>query len=159
MGFLMNPLEAGVARAKAPSSSPRTRLSHALADWTPELALVAFTTAAGIWAQGRWLDPTGDPGLWWSLGYRLAQGQRYYRDIFLQYGPLSPYVFALTGPLFGFSASWLLIVNWVPAIAAGVLLLRASRPLLLLRERFALLGFLLGLSVFAPGAGRLVFSY
>jgi len=127
--------------------------------WGPETLFLAVSTAAGIWAGGRWLDPAGDPGIWWSLAQRLAHGERYYRDIFLQYGPLSPYLFSFSGRPFAFSATWFLLANWIPAIVAGVLLLRVSRPYIDLIQRVILVGFLMGISVFAPGSSRLVLSY
>jgi hypothetical protein len=127
--------------------------------WSPEIVFLLVTTGAGLWAGGRWLDPAGDAGVWWSLAERLAHGERYYRDVFLQYGPLSPYLLSLSGRPFEFSATWFLLVNWIPAIGAGLLLLVASRPFLGWLERLVLTGCLLGVSVFAPGLGRLVFSY
>lgn len=130
-----------------------------LCAWAPEILFFAVTTASGLWAGGRWLDPTGDPGIWWSVAERLARGERYYRDIYLQYGPLSPHLFSFSGRPFEFSATWLLLINWIPAIGAGFLLLLASRPFLGSLERLVLTGCLLGVSVFAPGAGRLVLPY
>jgi hypothetical protein len=127
--------------------------------WCPEALFLGVSTAAGIWAGGRWLDPAGDPGIWWSLAERLARGERYYRDIFLQYGPFSPYLFSFSGRPFAFSAAWFLLANWMPAILAGVLLLRLSRPYLDPIQRVILAGFLMGISVLAPGSSRLVFSY
>jgi hypothetical protein len=127
--------------------------------WAPEILFLAVTTAAGLWAGGRWLDPGGDPGIWWSLSERLARGERYYRDIYLQYGPLSPYLLSWVGRPFGFSAVWYLLAGWIPAIAAGVLLLRLGRRFLAPLERIGLVGLLLGFAIFAPGPGRMVLSY
>jgi hypothetical protein len=127
--------------------------------WGPEVFFLAITSVSGLRGGGRWLDPTGDPGLWWSLAERLAHGERYYRDVFLQYGPLSPYLISFSGRPFEFSATWFLLINWIPAIGAGFLLLLVSRPFLNSLERVVLAGGLLGLSVFAPGPGRLVLSY
>jgi hypothetical protein len=89
----------------------------------------------------------------------MADGQRCYRDVYLQYGPLSPYLFLVSGRPFDYSLHWFLLVNWVPAIVAGVLLVRASRPFLSVGERLIVVGLLLGLSIFAPGAARLVLPY
>lgn len=143
----------GQAREPARRVPPRVLL------WIPEILFLTVTTAAGLWARGRWLDPSGDVGIWWSLGDRLAHGQRYYRDIYLQYGPLSPWLLSGAARLFGSSAAAFLLVHWIAAIVAGILLLRLSRNLLSTVERIALVGFLLGLSVLAPGTGRLVLSY
>jgi hypothetical protein len=138
---------------------PASRLAGGLRDWSVEVAFFVVMTAAGLWAAGRWFDPTGDPGVWWSLAQRMAHGQRCYRDVYLQYGPLSPYLLFVSGIPFGFSRSWFLFVNWLPALAAGILLIRASRPFLSATERLAVVGLLLGLSIFAPGPARLVFPY
>lgn len=127
--------------------------------WGPEILFLAVTTAAGVWARGRWLDPNGDPGIWWSLSERLAHGERYYRDVYLQYGPLSPYLLSWTGRPFGFSAAWYVLASWIPAILSGLLLLRLARGLLTTLERLGLVGVLVGVSIFAPGPGRMVLSY
>ncbi|HEY1249734.1 MAG TPA: glycosyltransferase family 39 protein [Thermoanaerobaculia bacterium] len=130
-----------------------------LRDWVPEIALVLVTTAAGIWAGGRWLSPTSDPGIWWSLPARLAAGERLYRDIYLQYGPLSPYLVSWIARPFAFSAASILILNWIPAVLAAVLLLRLARPFLSMLERLCLAAILIGAGLFAPGLGRLVYPY
>ena len=113
-------------------------------DTLPEILLLAVTTAAGLWAGGRWLDPMSDPGLWWSLTERLVSGEQLYRDVRLQYGPLSPYLLAGAGRVFGLSAFSFLLLNWIPAVLLGVLLLRAARPYLGTLERVAVAGLLIG---------------
>lgn len=128
-------------------------------DWLPELLFLAVTTAVGLWAGGRWLDPTGDPGFGWSLAYRLAEGDVLYRDVYLAYGPLSPYLLAGLGRLFEFSAGYVVFSSWIAAVVAGVLLLRCGRPFLSTLERIAAAGLILALSLWAPGPGRLVFPY
>ncbi len=128
-------------------------------DWMPELSLLGVATIAGLWAGGRWIDPVGDPGIWWSAIYRLANGEMLYRDVYLQFGPLSPYLLSLGVRLFGASVQYFLLATWVPAIVAAVFLLRAVRPALNLIERVAVTGLLLSESLFAPGSGRLVFAY
>lgn len=130
-----------------------------LRDWFPELLLLGVTTLAGLAAGGRWLDPSSDPGIWLSLPVRLAEGERYYRDLPLQFGPVSPYLLALGVEIFGFSATFALLANWIPAVVAGILLLRAGRPHLSTLERVALSLLILALGPFAPGRGRLVYSY
>jgi hypothetical protein len=151
--------------AEAPASLPQIGLSRsralpaALRGFLPEILLLTLTTAAGFWAAGRWLTPFGDPGGWWTLLHRLGSGERLYRDIYLQYGPLSPYALALLGRLFGLSPTSFLLMNWIPAILLGLLLLRAGRHYLSEMERFAVLGLLLGLGLFGPGTARLVLPY
>jgi hypothetical protein len=125
----------------------------------PEIVFLAVTTGAGLWAAGRWMDPIGDTGFNWSLAYRLSHGERLYRDIYFAYGPLSPYLLALWARLFGVSSFSLLVANWIPAILAGLLVLRAARRFLSPFERIGLIGMMLATSIFAPGAGRLVFPY
>ena len=130
-----------------------------LLEWVPEIALVLVSTAAGIWAGGRWLSPTSDPGIWWSLPERLASGERLYRDLYLQYGPLSPYLVSWLARPFGFSATAILLLSWIPAVVAALLLLRLARPFLSALERLVLAAILLGVGLFAPGLGRLVYPY
>jgi hypothetical protein len=129
------------------------------ARWVPEIVLLAATTAAGFYGRGRWVDPVGDPGTWWSAVYRLSGGERLYRDVYLQFGPLSPYLLSLGARLVGTSATYMLVVTWAAAILAALLLVRISRPLLSVVERIAMVGVLLGIALFAPGPARLVFPY
>ena len=82
-----------------------------------------------------------------------------YRDVYLAYGPLSPYLLGGLVRLVGSSTWALLLWNWVPAIVAGILLLRCGKPYLCTLERIACAGLIVAVSVFAPGPGRLVFPY
>jgi hypothetical protein len=126
----------------------------------PEVLFLVSTTTVGLWAAGRWLDPFGDPGIWWTLVYRLGRGERLYRDVFLQYGPLSPYLLSFVGRLTGLSATSFLLMNWVPAILLGLILLRAGGPYLGQLERVCVAGLLIGGGIFGPGrAARLVLPY
>jgi hypothetical protein len=127
--------------------------------WIPDFVFLAVTTFVGLWARGRWFNPVGDAGIWWSLIERLSAGEKLYRDVYLQYGPFSPYLLSFGARLFGLSAGYMIIANWVAAIAAGILLLRIARRLLSELERLAVVGLLLTLSLFAPGAGPLVLPY
>ena len=104
-------MEPRLARSDREISEPGRRALLRLRPWVPEIVFVVVTTAAGLWAGGRWLDPSGDVGIWWSLGERLAQGERYYRDIYLQYGPLSPYLVSVLARVFGSSATYFLLTN------------------------------------------------
>jgi 4-amino-4-deoxy-L-arabinose transferase-like glycosyltransferase len=128
-------------------------------EWGPELLFLLVTTGAGLWAAGRWINPISDPGFSWSLAYRLAKGERLYRDIYFAYTPLSPYLLAAGVRLFGASSLHILLANWIPAVAAGFLLLRCGRGLLSLIERVALAGVVMAISLFVGGDGRLVFPY
>ncbi|HVQ55025.1 MAG TPA: hypothetical protein VMT25_07585 [Thermoanaerobaculia bacterium] len=147
----------------AASQSELPAGSRALAagrlDRLPQILLVAITTAAALWAGGRWLSPIGDAGFSWSLAYRLGRGELLYRDIYFVYGPLTPYLLALTGRPFGFSSLWYLLASWIPAIVAAWLLLECGRRCLSVLGNVALLTLLLGFSLFAPGAGHLVLPY
>lgn len=147
------------AETKPGIPQPGPVLWKKLLEWMPEVLLFGVATIAGFWARARWIDPVGDPGIWWSTIYRLANGEKLYRDVYLQFGPLSPYLLSLGVRLFGASVQYFLLVTWVPAIGAAVLLLRASKPALNLMERFAVVGLLLSESLFVSGPGRLVFAY
>lgn len=142
--------------------TPADRLPHPPAlipGWLPEILFLTFTTGAGLWAAGRWVEPLGDPGFAWSLAYRLGQGEVLYRDLYLAYAPLTPYLLAGLARVFGSSALSFLLWNWVAAMVAGLLLLRLSRPFLSLFERVGLAGLIIGFSLLVPGPGRLVFPY
>lgn len=141
------------------AADPVPRILERIWKWAPEIALLLISTAAGIWADGRWLDTTGDVGIWWSLAQRISHGEICYRDIFLQYGPVSPYLLSISGHLFGFSPTWFLLANWIPAIIAGLLLLRAGRPYLSTVELLSLVGLLVGFALFPPRVARLVLPY
>ena len=130
-----------------------------LRDWSVELTFLVTTTGAGIWAGGRWLDTTGDTGVWLSFAQRMAQGERLYRDLYIQYGPFSPFLFSAAGKPFGYSLTWYLLANWIPAIVAGLLLLVAARPYLPRVERLALVGVIVGVSVLAPRPARMILPY
>ena len=148
-----------IIRRDPASSLTRRSLARRLVPAIPEIAFALATTVIGVWAGGRWLDPTGDPGLWWSLASRIAEGERYFRDLHLQYGPLSPLLLAWSGKPFGFSSGFFLLVNWIPAIFAGVLLLRLARYWLTVPERCVLAVLLVAVSVLGPGRAKLVFPY
>jgi hypothetical protein len=141
-----------------PSASGRL-YRHWVEEWGPEACFLLVTTGAGLWAAGRWINPVSDPGFTWSLAYRLSKGERLYRDIFLAYTPLSPYLLAAAARLFGLSARFVVLVNWIPAVVAGFLLLRVGRPLLSAIERLALVALVLSFSLFVPGDGRLILPY
>jgi len=158
-GGSLPPLEA-IARDQSKSEQrPPSAPFQKGREWFPELLLLLVTTGAGLWARGRWIDPVGDVGTWWSATYRLANGEQLYRDLYLQFGPLSPYLLAFGARIFGASATYMAAAFWIAAIAAATLLLRCARPFLSLLERVALVGLILGISVFAPGPGKLVFPY
>jgi 4-amino-4-deoxy-L-arabinose transferase-like glycosyltransferase len=112
-----------------------------------------------LWAEGRWLNPTSDPGAWWTLIVRVGSGERIYRDVYVQYGPLGPYLFAALLKPFDYSAASFLILNAVLAVAAGVLLLRVARPYLSLFERLVLAVLLVGVGILAPGRAKILLSY
>lgn len=147
--------------ASIPGASVRPSTLERLREWLPEIVLVVVTTIAGALGGGRWLNPFGDPGTWWSLAARLGEGEICYRDVFLQYGPLTPFLLGLWTRAFGLSALSFLVFNWVPAIVLGVLLLRAARPFLTGFERLAALALVLALGLFGAGLAqsRLIFSY
>lgn len=148
-----------VGSTRASGSLPIRSLPRWLHEWGPELVFLLVTTGAGLWAAGRWINPFSDPGFSWSLAYRLAEGERLYRDIYFAYTPLSPYLLAAGVRVFGPSALYILLVNWIPAVAAGILLLRCGRSVLSWIERLALAGVVMAISLFVAGDGRLVFPY
>jgi len=140
-------------------SRPRSPFAGRALDWLPEILLIAVTTFAGLWARGRWFDPIGDVGTWWSVIYRLANGGVLYRDVHLQFGPLSPYLLSFGAAIFGTSSTYVLLASWIAAVAAGLLLVRLSRSFLTTFERVGLVGLVLAVSLFAPGPGRIVLPY
>jgi len=79
--------------------------------------------------------------------------------VYVAYGPLSPYLLGGLVRLVGSSKTALLFWNWIPAIVAGILVLRCAKPWLTTLERVACAAILVAMSVLAPGPGRLVFPY
>jgi 4-amino-4-deoxy-L-arabinose transferase-like glycosyltransferase len=146
------------AGGPAPFELPK-RPGAAILDFLPEILLIAVAAAALVWSGGRYLDPMNDPGTWWSIAERVASGEQIYRDIRLHYGPLSPYLLAGVGAVFGLSARAFLLYNAIPALLLAVLLLRAARPFLGTLERIAVGGLVLGIGVFGSGRARLVMPY
>jgi hypothetical protein len=130
-----------------------------ISEWLPEIALLVVTTAAGLWAAGRWMDPCGDGGYGWSVVYRVVQGERLYRDVYLQHMPLSIWLLAAGARFFGLSVRYYMLANWIPAIVAALLLLRCARPLLSTFERFSLTALILASSLLLHGPGHLIFPY
>jgi len=156
---LTDPQSAREGEGTARRSASIRRSLHWLRDWGPETVFLLVTTGAGLWAAGRWINPVSDPGFSWSLVYRLSEGERLYRDIDFAYTPFSPYLLAAAARLFGLSARFVLLANWIPAVVAGFLLLRCGRPLLTAIERLALVALVLSFSLFVPGDGRLILPY
>lgn len=105
------------------------------------------------------MSPLGDPGSWWTLIERVRRGERLYSDIYLQYGPVSPLLVGLWGRVFGVSSASFLIMNWLPAVLLGLILLQAARPYLTETERIVLALLVVGLGALAPGSARLILPY
>jgi len=98
--------------------------------------------------------------MWWSLLTRLSEGQRLYSDVYLQYGPLSPYLLLAGGRIFGLTAAYMTLSSWVAAIACALLLLNVARRIgLSVAERLAGALLVIALSLFGPGVSPLVLSY
>jgi hypothetical protein len=73
--------------------------------------------------------------------------------------PLSPYLLAAGVRAFGASPLYLLLVNWIPGVAAGFWIVRCGRALFTVLERFTLVAVVLSVSLLVPGDGHLVFPY
>jgi hypothetical protein len=80
-------------------------------DWLPAPLLAAVFVALTMWSWLKWPDPLVDFGQQLYVPWRLAAGERLYRDIAVLNGPLSQYFNAVWFYLFGPSLLLLSAVN------------------------------------------------
>ncbi len=87
--------------------------------------LAAAASLAATWKC--WINPLVDSGRELDVPFRLAQGERLYRDVTYYYGPLGPWINAAALRLFG--ARWLVleIVCAALALCIFVLMFRITR--------------------------------
>jgi hypothetical protein len=117
------------SKAPSPASSPPTWLLDCLP--APVIAGVFVTLA--LWSWGKWPDPIVDFGQQLYVPWRLAAGEKLYRDIAILNGPLSQYFNAVWFYLFGPSLLLLCAVNL--AILAAITFI-LYRIVLAIADRF-----------------------
>jgi 4-amino-4-deoxy-L-arabinose transferase-like glycosyltransferase len=119
--------------------------------------LAAAAALAASWQ--RWINPFVDSGRELDVPWRLAQGERLYRDISYYYGPLGPWVNALALRLFG--NRWLVLEVVCAALSAVIFLLLFR----LIRRAGSLLSATVAttlaaaLCMGAPRGGAFIFPY
>jgi hypothetical protein len=150
-----------------PNDDPLSTASSAagitrIAGWstTTPLLLPAAAAAAALAASWRcWIDPLVDSGREMDVPWRLAQGERLYRDVTYYYGPLGPWVNALALDLAG--NRWLVLELICAALSALLFLFlyrltrRAGSPLSATVATALAAALCLG----APRGGAFIFPY
>ncbi|MBM82542.1 MAG: hypothetical protein CMJ78_18415 [Planctomycetaceae bacterium] len=96
--------------------------------------LVAVSVALIAWSWRKWPDIQVDYGQQLYLAWQLSEGQVLYRDIFYNYGPLTPYAMALWFRVFGASLTTMIVTNLL--VFASIMSMQ-YRLLVLLSNRFA----------------------
>ena len=118
---------------------------------------VAIVFAWQTW--GRWGDIQIDCGREMYVPVEVLRGKLLYRDIWYQYGPLTPYVQALAFALFGINLNVLYVLGLILAISAALLLFEIGRNFqLVLPAAMAPALFFLAES-FRPSIFNFIFPY
>jgi hypothetical protein len=139
----------------SPADEPLSRKSRAAAFCLPLAA--ALAALAVSWKC--WIDPLVDSGREMDVPWRLAQGERLYRDITYYYGPLGAWTNALALRLFGHR--WLVLELVCAALSAVLFFLlfrltrRAGGPL----AATAATALSAALCMGAPHGGAFIFPY
>lgn len=97
------------AKSPRPAAVPSPPLRWL--DWLPAPVIAAVFVALTTWSWLKWPDPIVDFGQQLYVPWRLAAGEKLYRDIAVLNGPLSQYFNALWFYLFGPSLLLLSAVN------------------------------------------------
>jgi len=119
--------------------------------------LAAAASLAVSWQ--RWINPFVDSGRELDVPWRLAQGERLYRDITYYYGPLGPWVNALALRLFG--NRWLVLETVCGALSVVIfwLLFRITRRAGSLLSATVAVTLAAALCMGAPRGGAFIFPY
>jgi hypothetical protein len=119
--------------------------------------LAAVASLAVSWQ--RWINPFVDSGRELDVPWRLAQGERLYRDITYYYGPLGPWVNALALRLFG--NRWLVLETVCGALSVLIfwLLFRITRRAGSLLSATVAVTLAAALCMGAPRGGAFIFPY
>jgi 4-amino-4-deoxy-L-arabinose transferase-like glycosyltransferase len=90
----------------------------------PPAVLVTLFVALAAWSWRRWADPIVDFGNEPYVAWQLLEGRALYRDIAWLYGPLSPWLNAVSFRLFGASLATLAACNLVVAAVLALVVYR-----------------------------------
>lgn len=105
-----------------PSSSPSASAATPAAAWVIPAGIVALAfVIMAAWTWRGWPDPLVDFGRELYVAWRVADGDRLYRDVAYFNGPLSPHVNALLFRAFGLGLMTLAWANLL--VAAGIVAL------------------------------------
>jgi hypothetical protein len=122
------------------------------------LPMVAAAAAlAATWKC--WIDPLVDSGRELDVPWRLAQGERLYRDVTYYYGPLGPWINAAVLRLFGARWLGLEIVCAALAMAIFILTFRITRRAGSVLSATAATTLAAALCMGAPRGGAFIFPY
>ena len=122
------------------------------------LSLVAAAFSAGavllfFVSRGKWSDPLIDSGREWIVPDTLARGEMLYRDVVYWFGPLTPYLQAVSFRVFGSSFAALVAAGAAAGVAVLFLLHALLRRVTGAMEAMLWTGLAIPTLLFMPNAG------
>ncbi|MGA9724143.1 MAG: hypothetical protein WBQ86_16910 [Candidatus Binatus sp.] len=127
--------------------------------WIARGVVVAMAIVYAWYTWGHWGDLQIDSGREMYVPVDLLRGKLLYRDIWYQYGPLTPYLQALAFELFGINLNVLWVIGMILVISSALLLFEIGRNFeLVLPAAMAPAIFFLAES-FPPSIFSFVFPY
>jgi hypothetical protein len=133
--------------------------SDRVAVWGARGLIVAMAIVYAWYTWGHWGDLQIDSGREMYVPVDLLRGKLLYRDIWYQYGPLTPYLQALALELFGINLNVLYVIGMILVISSALLLFEIGRNFeLVLPAAMAPAIFFLAES-FHPSIFNFVFPY
>jgi hypothetical protein len=101
--------------------------SDRAAAWTARGLIVAMAIVFGWYTWGHWGDLQIDSGREMYVPVEILRGKLLFRDIWYQYGPLTPYIQAFAFTLFGPKLNVLYVTGLVLVISSALLLFEIGR--------------------------------
>src|SRR5208283_3645674 len=102
-------------------------VSDRAAVWTARTLILGMALVLGWYTWGHWGDLQIDSGREMYVPVDLLRGKLLFRDIWYQYGPLTPYVQAAAFYLFGPSLNVLYVMGMILVICSALLLFEIGR--------------------------------
>jgi len=101
--------------------------SDRVAVWGARGLIVAMAIVYAWYTWGHWGDIEVDCGREMYVPVDILRGKLLYRDIWYQYGPLTPYIQAFAFELFGINLKVLYLIGMILVISTALLLLEIGR--------------------------------
>jgi hypothetical protein len=135
------------------------RVFRRLSRFVPELIALAGALLLVVVARGRWVGMLNDLGDWYSETQSLLLGDRLFRDVHIGYGPISLLVLEGLAKIAGPRVQVFAVAYFVVGLAVVLLLLRLSSFFLGLWERCVAAAVFVGIILWMPGTGSLIYPY